>query len=59
MISYSHSVSKLDTGIITNYALYIVLGLISIIYVLFLSGDPRLMLIYVATIIALSGANKR
>ena len=59
MVSYSNSVSKLDTGIITNYALYIVLGLISIIYVLFLSGDPRLLLIYVTAIISLSGLNKR
>lgn len=29
------SVGKLDTGIVTSYALYIVLGLISILFVLF------------------------
>ena len=31
----SHSLSKLDTGVITTYALYITLGLISILFILF------------------------
>lgn len=33
--SASHSLSKLDTGVITTYALYITLGLISILFILF------------------------
>jgi hypothetical protein len=31
----SHNLSKLDTGVITTYALYITLGLISILFILF------------------------
>jgi NADH-ubiquinone oxidoreductase chain 5 len=30
------NISKLDTGIVTSYALYIVLGLISIVLIIFL-----------------------
>jgi len=33
--SASHSLNKLDTGVITTYALYITLGLISILFILF------------------------
>jgi hypothetical protein len=33
--SASYSLSKLDTGVITTYALYITLGLISILFILF------------------------
>lgn len=36
--SASYSLSKLDTGVITTYALYITLGLISILFILFTSA---------------------
>lgn len=58
MINYSFTMAKLDTGVITNYALYIVLGLIILVYTLVLSYDPRLLLIYITGIICLSGVNK-
>lgn len=45
------NIGKLDTGIVTSYALYIVLGLISILFILFypvvgliLSGSPEVTL---------------
>ena len=31
----SYNLSKLDTGVITTYALYITLGLISILFIIF------------------------
>ena len=60
------NISKLDTGIVTSYALYIVLGLISLIFLVFfplivnISGsysDPllilelRLFIVYVVSFI--------
>ena len=57
------NISKLDTGIVTSYALYIVLGLISLIFLVFfpviidISNYPllilelRLFIIYVASFI--------
>jgi NADH-ubiquinone oxidoreductase chain 5 len=54
----SQSIAKMDTGIVTQYALYIMIGLISITLLLFVPilsglsmdniGDLRLILIYVA-----------
>jgi NADH-ubiquinone oxidoreductase chain 5 len=35
LINTASNISKLDTGIVTSYALYIVLGLISILFILF------------------------
>ena len=57
------NISKLDTGIITSYALYIVLSLISLIFLVFfpviidISNSPvlilelRLFIIYLASFI--------
>jgi NADH-ubiquinone oxidoreductase chain 5 len=50
------NISKLDTGIVTSYALYIVLGFISILFVVFISPSVaidsiRLLLILFASLI--------
>ena len=62
------SVSSYDTGVITSYALYIILGLISFIFLLFApvlfssltsesidlsSGSMGLILLYVSTLVLL------
>jgi NADH-ubiquinone oxidoreductase chain 5 len=56
--SASQSLSKLDTGVITTYALYITLGLISILFILFTPlfldaftsiGQPTSDIIYLYT----------
>ena len=67
MFGTGNKISKLDTGIVTSYALYIVLGIISLIFLVFFpvifditnssaSGDIfilelRLFIIYLASII--------
>ena len=58
LVNYSFNLSKLDNGIITNYALYIVIGFIVLLYTLIISHDPRLLLIYIASIITLSGIRR-
>jgi NADH-ubiquinone oxidoreductase chain 5 len=55
LIQTGKIISKLDTGIVTSYALYIVLGLISLIFVIFspiffdvsLIFEMRLLIIYI------------
>lgn len=37
LISLSKSLTKLSTGVVTSYALYILVGLISFIFILYLS----------------------
>jgi NADH-ubiquinone oxidoreductase chain 5 len=54
----SQSIAKLDTGVVTQYALYIMIGLIAITLLLFVPilsglsldniGDLRLVVIYIA-----------
>jgi NADH-ubiquinone oxidoreductase chain 5 len=61
----SQQISRLDTGIVTQYALYIMIGLISITLLLFVPilsgvsldniGDLRLVLIYVAGLLFITG----
>lgn len=53
LISSSHDIAKMDTGNITNYALFITLGLITLIFVLFIPvllentiSDVRLVIIF-------------
>ena len=55
----SENIAKLDTGLVTSYALYIVLGMISLLFLLFtpilldysLENELRLFIIYFAAII--------
>ena len=62
------NISKLDTGIVTTYSLYITLGLLSLIFLLFapilldtsLFSEIRLVIIYFgALILILSPSNKK
>lgn len=63
----SHTIARLDTGVVTQYALYIMIGLISITLLLFVPilsgvsldniGDLRLILIYVAGLLFVTGAS--
>ena len=56
------NIAKLDTGIVTNYALYIVLGLITLVFLLFapillnssLLTEIRLIIIYLPTLFLLN-----
>jgi NADH-ubiquinone oxidoreductase chain 5 len=54
------SVAKYDTGIITSYALYIILGLISFIFLLFVpmitntTASLGLMILYLSTLVLLT-----
>jgi NADH-ubiquinone oxidoreductase chain 5 len=56
------NIAKLDTGIITSYALYIVLGLISILFLLFapilldtsLVNEIRLIIIYFSSLVLIT-----
>lgn len=57
----SQDISKLDTGNLTSYALYITLGLVGLTFVLFYPvlvqstmSDPRLLLIILTGIVALT-----
>jgi NADH-ubiquinone oxidoreductase chain 5 len=60
----SKNIAKLDTGVVTQYALYIMIGLISLTLLLFVPilygisldnlGDLRLIFIYVAGLLLLS-----
>lgn len=49
----SRQLATLDTGVITSYALYIILGLISITLLLFVPSAGRLVLLFVAGLVAL------
>jgi NADH-ubiquinone oxidoreductase chain 5 len=50
--SIGRTVANYDTGIITSYRLYIIIGLISFIYFLF-ESDMRLILIYLSRLVLL------
>lgn len=63
-----NNIAKLDTGIVTSYALYIVLGLISLIFLLFapilfdtssesIVTELRLVIIYFSTLLLLNNKN--
>jgi len=60
------NVAKLDTGIVTSYALYIVLGLITLLFLLFapilLDTSPlseiRLVIIYLSSLVLLNATSK-
>ena len=64
----SQTISRLDTGIVTQYALYIMIGLISITLLLFVPilsgisldniGDLRLILIYAAGLLFAFGKSE-
>ena len=62
----SKNISDLDTGVITTYSLYISLGLLSSIFIIFAPSlvdtsylnEIRLMIIYVATLFILLNSNK-
>lgn len=48
LISFSKSLTKLSTGVVTSYALYILVGLISFIFILYLSEiSPSLILLLI------------
>ena len=48
LISLSKSLTKLSTGVVTSYALYILVGLISFIFILYLSEiSPSLILLLI------------
>ncbi len=63
----SRQIAQLDTGVVTQYALYIMIGLISITLILFVPilsglsldniGDLRLILIYGASLLFIAGAD--
>lgn len=63
----SQTIGKMDTGVVTQYALYIMIGLISITLLLFAPilsglsldniGDLRLVLIYVAGLLYISATS--
>jgi NADH-ubiquinone oxidoreductase chain 5 len=63
----SQTIGKMDTGVVTQYALYIMIGLISITLLLFVPilsglsldniGDLRLVLIYVAGLLYISATS--
>lgn len=53
LLSLSRNISSFDTGIVTNYALYIVLGLIIYILIpIFSSWDPSLPLLVILSLTA-------
>jgi NADH-ubiquinone oxidoreductase chain 5 len=60
------NVAKLDTGIVTSYALYIVLGMITLLFLLFapilLDTSPlseiRLVIIYLSSLVLLNATAK-
>ena len=63
----SRQIASLDTGVVTQYSLYIMIGLISIVLLLFIPilsgisldniGDLRLILIYGASLLFLAGSD--
>jgi NADH-ubiquinone oxidoreductase chain 5 len=63
----SQNIAKLDTGVVTQYALYIMIGLISITLLLFVPilsgisldniGDLRLILIYGAGLLFIAATD--
>lgn len=65
----SQNISKMDTGIVTQYALYIMIGLISITLLLFVPilsgftldnvGDLRLIFIYAAGLLFITSLNNK
>jgi NADH-ubiquinone oxidoreductase chain 5 len=64
------NLAKLDTGIITTYSLYITLGLLSLLFIVFapilidtsiftpISGEFRLIIIYVTALFLLLSSSK-
>ena len=54
-----NKIAKLDTGVITTYSLYITLGLLSLLFLVFspilldtsLLSEMRLIIIYIASLI--------
>jgi len=42
----SKTITKFDTGFIPNYAMYIFLGMVSFILLIFYVGDPRFLLLF-------------
>jgi NADH-ubiquinone oxidoreductase chain 5 len=63
----SQNIAKLDTGVVTQYALYIMIGLIAITLLLFVPilsglsldsiGDLRLIIIYFAGLLFMSSVS--
>lgn len=58
LLSLSNNVAKLDTGLVTSYALYIVIGFIGYFIMSAYMLDPAYVLIIIATIISLN-SNRR
>jgi len=57
LVNLSKSIANLDTGVITSYALYILIGLISYILVPFISNNNLLIIILFALFILVSHKN--
>lgn len=60
-INLSKSLTKLSTGVVTSYALYILMGLISFIFILYLSetNGSLIILLIIVTIFSLNNNNKK
>ena len=55
LVTLSKDISKLDTGVVTSYALYILVGLISYMLLPYLySADSNLLIIILASLFTLS-----
>ena len=65
LIKTSFNISKLDSGLVTNYALYITLGLLSLVFLVFalilidtsLFSEIRLLIIYIPALILVLSPN--
>ena len=63
----SRSIAKLDTGVVTQYALYIMIGLLSLTLVLFLplltgvgaAGDLRVLMVFVAGLLFVASTSTK
>lgn len=63
----SRSIAKLDTGVVTQYALYMMIGLLSLTLVLFLplltglggAGDLRVLIVFVAGLLFVSSSTAK
>lgn len=60
-INLSKSLTKLSTGVVTSYALYILIGLISFIFILYLSeiSSSLILLLILLTIFSLNNNNNK
>jgi NADH-ubiquinone oxidoreductase chain 5 len=61
LVSLSKSLTKLSTGVVTSYALYILVGLISFIFILYLSeiSSSLILLLILLTFFSLNNNNNK